>query len=344
MKILVAPLDWGLGHATRCIPVILELIEQGNEVLIAADGNVAHLLKKEFPALKFISLKGYNMNYSLHLPMSLSMLLQAPKMLLRIFLEHRKLKIIIRENQPDAVISDNRYGLWNKRIHSVFITHQVMIKCPPGLRFLEPLLYFMNKLFISRFDECWIPDDQNKISGDLSHARPLPPNAKFIGILSRWTSINNSLPRDKYDVIGIISGPEPYRTSFEKLLINQFTLTGLRSLIIQGKPAQHTEQKINDRLTVVSHLDSQELFEMISSATTVICRSGYSTVMDLVAIKKNAILIPTPGQTEQRYLADHLRKRKIFFSMEESKFNLEKAITESKKYSVSNLVDGETSR
>lgn len=339
MKVLVAPLDWGLGHATRCIPIIQELLLQGDEVLIAADGNTRQLLKKEFPELKFISLRGYRINYSSILPMSLSMALQSPKILLRIFREHQELKKIIREHSIDAIISDNRYGLWNKKIQSVFITHQVMIKCPPLLKFLEPLLYRINKYFISKYDNCWIPDDEKNLSGDLSNQYTLPPNAKFIGTLSRWKKEKIISTEKKYDLLCIISGPEPHRNAFEKLLIKQLSNSDLKALIVCGKPGEQFETQINNRITIISHLESKKLLEAVAVSEKVICRAGYSGIMDLVAVKKDAVLVPTPGQTEQIYLARHLKERKIFYSTDQKNFNLIDSLNESKKYSVKNLAE-----
>ncbi len=341
MKILVAPLDWGLGHATRCIPIITELTKQGHEVIIAADGAAVELLKQEFPTLLFVSLRGYRVKYYNGLPLTISIFLQIPKIVARIFLEHRALKKLISTYQIEKIISDNRFGLWSKKIHSVFITHQVMIKCPVGLRFLEPLLYQINKTVIGKYDECWIPDDETKISGDLSHRYPLPSNAKYIGLLSRWSNAQYTPSKKEYDLVAIVSGPEPQRSSFEKLLIAKLASTNLNSLIIQGKPALSGWKQINPRLTLVSHLKNQELLEIVTAAKLVICRAGYSSIMDLVSIRKNAILIPTPGQTEQLYLAGYLSERKIFFSMKQSNIHIEEAFRESQKYSIKKLF-GET--
>jgi len=337
MKILVAPLDWGLGHATRCIPVIKGLIRQGHDVLIAADGKVEKLLKKEFPELTFVFLRGYRVRYSSFLPMTFSMILQIPKITRRIFMEHGELKKIIRKYHIDMIVSDNRYGLWNKEIHSVFITHQVMIKFPSVLRFLEPVLYRINKFFISKFDECHIPDDERKLSGDLAHHYPLPANAKFIGALSRWKDEKGEPAEKKYDVIGIVSGPEPHRASFEKLLTRQFLESNLDALIVSGKPGEKGEKRISGRLLTVPHLESGKLLTAVTSSTFVICRAGYSSIMDFAAIGKDAIFVPTPGQTEQIYLAEYLREKKSFYSVEQKRFQLKEALSESKKYSVKNL-------
>jgi uncharacterized protein (TIGR00661 family) len=344
MRVLVAPLDWGLGHATRCIPVIRKLVRQGHEVLIASDGRIEKLLKKEFPELTFVFLRGYRVRYFSFLPMTLSMILQIPKICGRIFREHKEVKKIVSRYRIDMIISDNRFGLWNKEIHSVYITHQVMIKCPPSLKFLEPVLYRIHKYFISKYRECHIPDDEKKLSGDLAHHYPLPTNAKFIGTLSRWKGEKKGQAEKNYDVIGIVSGPEPYRTSFEELLIDQLKKSGLSALVISGKPEEQGEKKIGDKLLILPHLESKKLLEAVVSSKFVICRSGYSGIMDMAAIGKNAILIPTPGQTEQIYLAEYLKKRKIFFSIEQEKFQLEEAMAESLKYSVKNLPSEKTFR
>ncbi len=336
MKILVAPLDWGLGHATRCIPLIEEFLQQGDEVIVAAEGNVESILRKEFPGIKFVFLRGYRIRYSAALPMSLSIFFRLPGMLRRIFIEHQQLKKLIREHHSDAVVSDNRYGLWNKKIKSIFITHQVMIKCPVPFRFMERFVYSMHKYFISRYDECWIPDSNAALSGDLSHKYRLPANAKMIGILSRWKKSNEQAEK-KFDVAAIISGPEPHRALFEKLLIRELTRGKLRSVIVLGKPGEQSDVQLNEYVRSVSHLPADKLLEIISGSGSVICRSGYSSIMDMVAAGKDAILIPTPGQTEQLYLARHLKKNKVFFSIDQKNFNVANAIVQSKKYSVKNF-------
>ena len=339
-RILIAPLDWGLGHATRCIPIIRELIHEGHEVLIGTDGKAEILLRIEFPGLTFIPLHGYRIRYSWFFPMTISMLFQSPKILWRIFKEHLDLKKIIRQQSVDVIISDNRYGLWNSKIHSVFISHQLMVKCPPSWKFAEPLLHRFTLFFTNHYDECWIPDDGRKLAGDLAHLYPRPSNSKLIGVLSRWKEKGEDFSvKKKYDVIGLVSGPEPHRSHFEKLLITQLSRSFLHSLIVLGKPGEYYESTTGDHLRVISHLDEKKLLGAIASADIVICCAGYSSIMDLVAIRKNAILIPTPGQTEQEYLASYLKGRKIFFSVSRDAFQMDEAILESKNYSVKNYYE-----
>jgi uncharacterized protein (TIGR00661 family) len=336
-KILIAPLDWGLGHATRCIPIIYVLLQKGCEVIIAASGESGELLKKEFPQLKYIPLKGYDIKYSNHLPSWLAVGKQIPKIILKIWQEHRWLKKIIDQEKISVVISDNRFGLWNNNIRSVYITHQVMIKCPKGLKIFEPILYFIHRFFISRYSQCWVPDFASKeknLSGDLSHKYHLPANAIYIGSLSRF--IYSPAAEYKYDVAAIVSGIEPQRTIFESQLKKQLAKLSLKSIIVSGKPSEEKEEK-SENVSSVSHLTSNHLETTLAASKLIICRSGYSGIMDLVRMKKNAVLIPTPGQTEQEYLAEELMKKGIFFSAKQSGFNLADSIEESKRFSIENF-------
>ena len=243
-RILIAPLDWGLGHATRCIPIIKYLLEKKFEVIIAADGRPLQLLQKEFPALEFVVMPGYNISYPKNGSMVLKMAAQIPKILSGIKKENELLKKIIKEKKIDAVISDNRFGLWSKEVPCVFMTHQLMIKSPFGEKFIHEL----NKKYISKYTECWVPDVAGKsnLSGDLSHKFPLPANAKFVGILSRFDNRRFAPQRNThfYDVAAIISGAEPQRTIFEKIVSGQLKNSELNTLIIAGKPEVYHGKKI----------------------------------------------------------------------------------------------------
>ena len=313
MKTLVAPLNWGLGHATRCIPLIQELLSEGHEIIIASDGHPMELLKAVFPGFSFIELPSYPIRYNKGKSQLTAMLRSIPVILWGIIREHHQLKKIIREHQIKRVISDNRFGLWNKQIHSTYITHQLMIKMPKGLGFMTPVVWLGHRFFINRFDDCVIPDYEGKenLSGDLSHKYPLPRHARFIGPLSRFAQISTQspiIPDLRFDTVALVSGPEPQRTIFEQQLIKRFKNTDERVLIIQGLPADKTSRQIeqsHENLTILPHLDTNNLASILLQAKKIICRSGYSTIMDLHALNclDKAELIPTPGQTEQEYLA-----------------------------------------
>lgn len=308
-RILICPLDWGLGHATRCIPLIRQYLEQNTEVVIAADKRPLELLKKEFPQLQFVQLPGYNISYSEKSSMVFQMILSAPKILWGIYQEHQSLKKIIKDYKVDVVISDNRYGLWNKQVRSVFITHQIMIKSTHKLKFLEPLLYKINKIFIKQYNECWIPDYEgiNNLSGDLSHLYPLPENTKYIGPLSRFEAHPPSpSPREgAFELLVMLSGPEPQRTVLEREVISQLQHLKIKTIIVRGTPGLKEKLQVPDYVTVYDHLESEEMRHAILSSKIILCRSGYSTIMDLTVLNMKAIFIPTPGQTEQEYLAEY---------------------------------------
>ena len=332
MRILIAPLDWGLGHATRCVPIIKYLLEKKCEVIIGADGRPLQLLRKEFPSLEFIEMPGYDISYPKSGSMVLKMALQIPKIFSGIKLEHELLKKIIKERKIDAVISDNRFGLWSREVPCIFITHQLMVKSFFG----ERIIHRLNKKYISKYSECWVPDDaeKNNLSGDLSHKFPLPKNAKFIGVLSRFKiPLNPPLQGgNKHHLLIILSGPEPQRTVFEKKVLQQASVTSKKVLIIQGVTENNERRMISEDVEIVSHLTSDELEKEIISSEIILSRPGYSTVMDLAIMRKKAIFVPTPGQTEQEYLADYFLENKIAYSVSQNKFDLEIALRESKTY------------
>jgi hypothetical protein len=188
-KILVAPLNWGLGHATRCVPIVRALLAEDKEVVLAGEGFVLEFLKKEFPHLQTIEFKGISIKYSSANSQVWAILRQIPKIFFAIIKEHFELKKIIETHNIKCVISDNRFGLWNKKIYTIYITHQILIKLPEKFSWLEKITYHIHNQYIKKYNECWIPDfaDENNLSGDLSHKYPPPKNAKFIGILSRFS-------------------------------------------------------------------------------------------------------------------------------------------------------------
>ncbi len=337
-RILICPLDWGLGHATRCIPIIRLLLKKNAEVIIAADNRPLALLKLEFPELQFIQLKGYNINYPASGSMILKMLLSLPKIIKGIKAEHRQLDKIIKEHNIDIVISDNRYGCWNKKVKTVFITHQLMIKAP----FAEGFLHKKVLKFIDKYDACWIPDNEGSqnLSGDLANKNPIPKNAFFIGPLSRFDSNEKQIEqRNKidvgkinYDIMAIVSGPEPQRGILKNILMLQLKESNYKSLIVCGETESEWEMQLNENVHVKSHLGAAEMHKAISSSSLIIARSGYSTIMDLAMLGKKVIFIPTPGQTEQAYLAQIVMERTIAFYQTQENFNLEQAIEASKKY------------
>ena len=321
-RVLIVPLDWGLGHATRCIPIINTLLEQGIEVILAGERDTAKILGKTQPELVILPLKGYRIKYSRNsLFFLFKMLLQFPKIILAIKNERRWLKKIILTHKIDAVISDNRFGLHNPALHSVFITHQLFIQT--GNKWLDKLAQKVNYHFINKFDECWVPDvsGNTNLAGKLSHPNKLPDiPVKYIGILSRFKKITTE---KKYHLLIMLSGPEPQRSIFENLLLSEIKNIPGIIVLVRGLPT--TEEKLfidNNQLIIHNHLPAEELNEIIFQSENIVARCGYSTVMDLFTLQQKAILVATPGQTEQEYLADYLLENNLFFTRKQEKFSL----------------------
>ena len=357
-KILLAPLDWGLGHATRCIPIIKELLNQKCDVWIAASGDQKALLKEEFPFLPFVELPGYNVKYGKNRAFTLLKIVSSiPKILIRIKREKDWLRQFQATERPDAVISDNRYGLHAPGLFSVFITHQLRIRTPFG-QLADTFLQRINYRAIHRFSLCWIPDLEGAgaLAGTLSHPDQLPHTpTRYIGLLSRFEQQPDSTEQPAHatepcDLLVLLSGPEPQRTIFEKKILDQLPSYPGSVILVRGLPGAGAPRltgtaaiagkgiepgvgplpgagSLPSRLRIYNHLPANELNAVITGAGMVLSRAGYSTIMDLLKLGKRAILVPTPGQSEQEYLGRYLSGKQMALCIEQSAFSLAGAMT-----------------
>ena len=332
-KVLIAPLDWGLGHATRCIPLIKFLLDTGHEVSLAGNKTQQSLFKKEFPQLKYYFLEGYNISYSKNKRrMPIKILFQIPSILQSVKREHVWLNTLLKREHFDLIISDNRFGLYSSRAICIFITHQLQIQTPYKLTTL--VIQWFNYKAIEKFASCWVPDffRANALGGILSHPDKLPNiPVRYIGPLSRFSLKDSSEETTKkYDFLIILSGPEPQRTILEeKFLFNIENIPG-RILLLRGRPGDAEISPFqHERLTILNHLDNQEMQEAILESEFVISRCGYTTVMEMMILQKKCILIPTPGQTEQEYLAQYLFTKRWCYSFNQDndfKIHVKKAL------------------
>jgi UDP:flavonoid glycosyltransferase YjiC (YdhE family) len=347
MRILICPINWGLGHASRDVPIAHKLHKLGHEVILAGDGAPLQLLQIEFPELEYLYLPpSIRITYFKHLPAWLKIFILSPFLLYEIIAEHLRLKKIIRTVHPDLVISDNRYGLWSSKVRCILITHQCSVKLPVFIKFLEYPATLALKLFIEKFDRCWIPDypGTENLSGDLAHRLPRPSNAVFIGPVSRFSEPDIQAVRDsstKYlfmpelsdaALLILLSGPEPQRTRLEKIILKQAPAVPFTTIILQGLPGREEMKEIGPKHILVPHLPATVLRPLIENASYIICRSGYTSIMDLVAMKKRAMVIPTPGQTEQEYLAAYLTEKGLFLSSNQQNFDLLMAVSSLDKF------------
>lgn len=303
-NILVAPLNWGLGHATRCIPIIKALLENGDNPIIASDGDALMLLKKEFPRQQFIELPSYNISYGKPATsIKWKVIMDTPKILRAIIKEHSALQSIIRKNKIDGVISDNRMGLFSSKVPCVYITHQLRV-LSGSTTWLSTMSH---RFFIKRFNTCWIPDvvTQPNLSGILSQVNVSNVKQVYTGPLSRFQ--NTGSYQKKYDLLVLLSGPEPQRGILEKKLLGELKNYRGEVLFVAGKVEK--EQRVDKRgkLTYYNYLSTEGLQKALDRSELILSRSGYTTIMDLCKLGKKAFFIPTPGQHEQEYLAEKLQ-------------------------------------
>ncbi len=314
MRILVAPLNWGLGHASRCVPLIERLLSEGHEVLLGGDGESLTLLRKHFPTLRVLPLAPLNLCYSTGGRQVWAMLRALPRIIRSAITDHKMLANYLRYEQIDEVISDNRFGLYVQQpavsgqqsaIRTIYITHQLTIALPRPWRWLEPLVARWHRRIINRYDECWIPDEQQPgLAGRLSHPAVLPANARYIGVLSRFSG-KTFAPDTTYQVVAVLSGLEPQRTLFEQAIIRRYENADESVLIVRGRMQDPPTVVKHGKITLAPWLDDSHLAAYMLGAERVICRSGYSSVMDMYAlgVMQKVEWHPTPGQPEQEYLA-----------------------------------------
>ncbi|NLB62985.1 MAG: hypothetical protein GX801_02620 [Fibrobacter sp.] len=326
LNILICPLDWGLGHATRCAPIIKELLKQEHKVLIAvADSKQKRFFQGEFPKVQQIKIPAYSIKYpqkSWQMPFWIFK--EIPRLLSIKKRENKFIEKIVTLEDIDVIISDNRFGCFNKKTLNIYITHQILISFPRIWRFFESWGAKFHAYLYRGFDQVWIPDYPKYpgLAAKLSHA-PCPLPTQWLGALSRlkpYAKENSS--EEKIEILAIISGPEPQRTNFEEFALKYANRWRNKSIIVRGLPnlpAKVTRQGVAE---IHNHASAKQLSRWIKQANKIICRSGYSTIMDLAHFNKEVEWYPTLGQTEQEYLAEIHQEPLKSLSLKEHPTNL----------------------
>ena len=309
-KILVAPLNWGLGHATRCVEVIRTLQQAFPEAVIhlASDGAAGKWLTQRFPLLPYHEIPGYHVRYPANARLIRKMAFSAPKLALAICREHRWLLKFVKQEQIDLVVSDNRYGLWSRKCFSVLVTHQLqLLPAGPASRPLMWLTTLIVRRFIAKFDQCWVPDfaESPGLAGKLSHPPGrLPQNLRYVGPLSRFATLGHiDPPAIIPDVFCVLSGPEPQRSILLSSVIQFLIPLRGNAVVVAGSDDIAACKDLPTHITLYPDLPDHQMAGYLKFSKQIISRSGYSTIMDLHYTGGNPLFIPTPGQTEQKYLA-----------------------------------------
>lgn len=318
--ILIAPLNWGLGHATRCIPIIKALNNNGFTPIIGSDGIALSLLKHEFPELTCVEFSSYDISYAKKAKnFKWAILKRTPKLLKAIKAEKKFTEQLIEHYKIDGIISDNRLGVYNKQVPSVFITHQINVLSGSTTKISSKL----HQHIIKKYTQCWVPDQQNEpsLSGVLGHLDHYNPTIKYIGPLSRFEKID--MPTT-IDILLLISGPEPQRTLLQEKLLSEFQNTNKNVVMVCGVVENQQTISSIGSVVVYNFMTSGQLEETLNKSKLIVSRSGYTTIMDLAKLGKKAFFIPTPGQFEQEYLAKKLQKDGLVPYCEQEDFNIEK--------------------
>jgi hypothetical protein len=306
------------------IPVARNLLARNHNIFVGSGEEHSALFRNELPGLSYIEFTGFKPGYSRFIPQYLALLLKMPLLLYHIIMEHYRLKRIVRQYDIDIVISDNRFGLWNSDVTTVYVTHMPLIPFPKKLRFLEFAGAFLHSIIIKKYSFCFIPDlpGELNVSGRLSHGIRLQENTRYIGILSRFNDSDTTQKEDpvtfQHNTV-ILSGPEPQREILKQKLVALFEYGEIITVFLEGKPGRPGESQRSGNVIAYNHLPEKEMIEVISGSNCIITRSGYTTIMELISLNCNAVLIPTPGQTEQEYLAEYLAGKGWFQTISQSK-------------------------
>lgn len=336
--VFIAILNMGLGHATRSLPLITYLLNQGWRVVIGSSGRSLIFLQKEIPGASFVTLPDYNLHYSKSGVNFIQLLSQLPRLLKIIQAEHLLTEKILEEQHLQMVVSDHRYGCYSYRQPSFFISHQLRFAAPSWLKSFEIVGFWFNRYFHKKYRAIIVPDFAHRgeglLSGRLSRLKK-HPNYYFCGILSSISFLESPLD---IDILVSISGPEPQRTIFEQKMRHQLPRLPGNKVMVLGKPEVEIVDKKTPGLTIYSHLNRCDLQKYFNRSKLIVSRSGYSTIMELIELRKRALLIPTPGQTEQLLLAKRLKAMGWFHTVSQDKLDLDIDVELAKRYPGSPLL------
>ena len=308
------------------IPLAAKLRDMNNNIIIGAGEKHLSFFRKELTGISYIDFPGYSPSYSRRLPQYIKLLLDTPVLLFHIIREHIRLKGIISSHDIDIVISDNRFGLWNRKVTTVYITHMPRIQFPSAFSFLEFIGVWLHRFIIRKYTFCFIPDLPGEInlSGRLSHGVKLPDNVRFTGVLSRFTNIetdeNKDPLKEKHNTV-ILSGPEPQKSILQEKLVDYFREKKPPTLFLCGNPDGSSMPLRSGNIVFIDHLPTSAMRDVIKRSDLIITRPGYTLIMELISLNRSALLVPTPGQTEQEYLAQRLSGMGWFATISQKNIN-----------------------
>lgn len=309
-KVLVAVLDWGLGHATRMVPVIDVLAKSGLNIIIASSGHSLGYLRARYPLLQTLELPSKKVTYSRYgAGWALAKrVIQQPR-LNRI--QENWTREVVKKHGVNGVISDNVYGAVSNQVPCVIVTHQLGLMAPVFKSAFDKKL----AAWLDRFAEVWIPDlpGTDSLAGKMTENVFVTTRRRYVGRLSRLEEL--PAQNKAYDMLALVSGPEPQRTAMENIALEYFEKCSGKKQLIRGASDLPGLDVDGKNVEIKDFLDGVQLSETIQRSKMVICRSGFSTLCDLMALNARAELIPTPQQPEQEYLSERCREKGWFSTL-----------------------------
>lgn len=309
----------GLGHATRTLAIVKFYLKNRYTITIVSEGNALAFLRRELEKenVEFLSLPDYPpLQREGKLRYLIADLFRTAKMIRK---EHAFLEKLLRarEDSYEFVFSDGRYGFYSSRIPSFLLSHQISFHMPPFLSWMRRVAEYANYRYFKKFDTIFIPDFKERpksLAGDLSHARILSrlPH-HYVGYMSSYEYMN--VPED-IDYLFIIAGfLKEHRHSFIEKLIEEAKKLPGKKVFVLGDTSKETVERLPEHNIEIRSFATEPLrSELFNRARVIVSRSGYTTVMDLAALGKRAVLVPTPHQTEQEYLGQYLSEKHFFIT------------------------------
>jgi spore coat polysaccharide biosynthesis predicted glycosyltransferase SpsG len=330
--ILFAPLNWGLGHATRSL-ALAKRFSPDNKIILAGAIEANLVWKHNLKGFEFYQHKGFEMKYRKSLPLWASAGISLLKSMPSLINEKNVVESLVQKFGVTQIIADHRLGFYSENIPSYFIGHQLQVALPPALNSLNSL----HKNIINKYTEVWVPDTENlNLSGKLSETNGIKIPVKKIGLLSQFETFNPDNNSVKTDLLILLSGPEPQRSIFENEIVKQLKSLpeSLKIILVRGteQATDYNPENLAKNTTIYNFISGEPLAAIIKGATYVLGRGGYSSLMDFFTLGgMKLMIVPTPGQTEQEYLAEKLAAENYAVVSRQKNFQLNKMLQEASK-------------
>ena len=289
-RVLFSALNWGMGHVSRSIGLVSQLIENDNTLFIACDENQKQIFQCYFPNVEYIQHEGYPFQFRGKGDFSGDFMRNWSKLSSRLKKEPIEVELLVDKHEIDTVISDHRYGFRSDKVSSVFITHQLNLP----VKWYQKSIQAIHVRLLRKYHHIWVMDfADSRLAGELSRNKKSLP-VEYIGPYSRFMNYDLPVVKNNTTVV-IASGPLIYAQLF---LGNQLNKSSPNDNVVVVAPKKVVSP--NEILRISNNWLEQD--QVILNAQKIISNTGYTTIMDLFFLKAECELYSTKGQSEQEYL------------------------------------------